>query len=124
MSSRAKSFCGVPAFVGFKPCFVTIRFVAFLLLVAGISLAQDGPAAPGFSITGIVKSGNTPIPGATVTATNSSTQEKTTTSTDLNGAYSLQVAGVNMSCASKCRRLRRARGRLPSPTPARMPTWN
>jgi hypothetical protein len=93
MSSHAKSFCGVPAFVGFKPCFVTIRFVAFLLLVAGISLAQDGPAAPGFSITGIVKSGNTPIPGATVTATNSSTQEKTTTSTDLNGAYSLQVAG-------------------------------
>ena len=59
-------------------------------------MAQDVPAAPTFSITGVVKSGNTPIPGATVTATNSSTQEKTATSTDTNGAYTLQVAEGNI----------------------------
>jgi hypothetical protein len=69
-----------------------MRCIALLLLAAGISLAQDAPAAPSFSITGVVKSGNTPIPGATVTATNSSTQGKTVTSTDTNGAYVLQVA--------------------------------
>ncbi len=93
MKSRAKSLCGVLKSVGFKTWVVTTRCIALMLLVAGISLGQDVPAAPSFSITGIVKSGNTPIPGATVTATNSSTQEKNTTSTDLNGAYTLQVAG-------------------------------
>ena len=92
MNSRAKSSCGVPESVGFKTWVVVMRCIALLLLVAGLSLAQDTPAAPSFSITGVVKSGNTPIPGATVTATNSSTQEKTTTSTDMNGAYTLQVA--------------------------------
>ncbi len=90
MNNRAKGFCGVPESVGFNTC---VRCIALLLLVAGLSLAQDVPAAPSFSITGVVKSGNTPIPGATVTATNASTQEKTTTSTDVNGAYTLQVAG-------------------------------
>ena len=53
-----------------------------------------GAAPSSFSITGMVKSGNTPIPGATVTATNSSTEAKTTTSTDINGAYTLQVAAA------------------------------
>jgi len=93
MSRRAKSFCGVPTSVGFKNWVVTMRQIALLLLVAGSSLAQDMAAAPSFSVTGIVKSGNTPIPGATVTATNASTQEKTATSTDVNGVYTLQVAG-------------------------------
>ncbi len=55
----------------------------------------DAPSAPSsFSITGVVKSGNTPIPGATVIATNSSTEAKTTTSTDINGGYTLQVASA------------------------------
>jgi trimeric autotransporter adhesin len=93
MTSRDKSFCGVPAFVGLKAWMVALRHIALLLLVAGTTLAQAAPAVPSFSITGIVKSGNTPIPGATVTATSSSTQEKITTSTDVNGTYTLQVAG-------------------------------
>src|SRR6185369_7829792 len=93
MSRRAKSFCGVPTSVGFKTWVVAMRQIALLLLVAGSSLAQDMAAAPSFSVTGIVKSGNTPIPGATVTATNASTREKTATSTDVNGVYTLQVAG-------------------------------
>ena len=92
MTSRAKSICGVPTSVAFKTWVVAMRHIALLLLVATTSLAQDAPAAPAFSLTGVVKSGNTPIPGATVTATNSSTQEKTATSTDTNGAYTLQVA--------------------------------
>ncbi len=92
MNSRAKSTCGVPRSIGFKMWVFAMRLIG-LLLVASISPAQDAPAVASFSVTGIVKSGNTPIPGATVTAINSSTQEKTTTSTDLNGAYTLQVAG-------------------------------
>src|SRR6202049_4743847 len=92
MTSRAKSIWSALTSVGSKTCVVALRRIALLLLVATTSLAQEGPAAPAFSITGNVKSGNTPITGATVTATNSSTQEKATTSTDTNGVYTLQVA--------------------------------
>src|SRR5713226_5365918 len=92
MTGRAKSIWGVPTSVGFKMWVVTMQHIALLLLVTTSSWAQDASAAPAFSITGVVKSGSTPIPGATVTATNSSTQEKTATSTDTNGAYTLQVA--------------------------------
>ena len=65
--------------------------IALLLLAASSALGQDAPAASSFTITGVVKSGSTPIPGATVTATNSSSEARTTTSTDINGAYTLQV---------------------------------
>src|ERR1700730_11725550 len=92
MTSRAESIWSALTSVGSKTCVVALRRIALLLLVATACLAQEGPAAPAFSITGNVKSGNTPIPGATVTATNSSTQEKATTSTDTNGVYTLQVA--------------------------------
>jgi hypothetical protein len=54
-------------------------------------VAQDAPAARSFSISGVVKSGTSLIPGATVTASNSSTGDKAATSTDLNGAYTLRV---------------------------------
>src|SRR6266851_2311871 len=92
MTRRAKAIWGRPTSVAFKTCVVSLRRIALLLLVATTSLAQEAPAAPAFSITGVVKSGNTPIPGATVTTTNSFTQEKATTSTDTNGVYTLQVA--------------------------------
>ncbi len=89
--------CGqsVPALstsTAFKAGRVALQLIAVLLLVTITSMAQDAPSTPTVAISGVVKSGNTPIPGATVTATNSSTQEKTTTSTDINGAYALQVA--------------------------------
>jgi hypothetical protein len=48
-------------------------------------------AAAGRIIHGVVKSGNMPIPGVTVTAGNSLTGQKVTTSTDVDGGYSLQV---------------------------------
>jgi hypothetical protein len=92
MTGCARSTSGGPTFAGSKTWVVAMLNLALALMVATSALAQDAPAAPSFSITGIVKSGNTPIPGATVTATNASTQEKHTTSTDTNGAYTLQVA--------------------------------
>ncbi len=70
---------------------VVLQRIAILLVVAVSSLAQDVPSAQTFSISGVVKSGNSLIPGATVTASNSATGEKTATSTDINGAYTLPV---------------------------------
>ncbi len=70
---------------------VVLQRIGILLVVAVSSLAQDVPSAQTFSISGVVKSGNSLIPGATVTASNSATGEKTATSTDINGAYTLPV---------------------------------
>jgi trimeric autotransporter adhesin len=91
MTSCAKLKRGSRRFTRPETCLFLVRQVALLLLVAMSSLAQDTAATTSFSITGIVKSGNTVIPGATVTATNSATGEKTLTSSDINGNYSLQV---------------------------------
>ena len=66
--------------------------VIALLSLAMSSRAQDAPVVSSFSITGVVKSGTTPIPGATVTATNAATQEALSTSTDINGSYALSVS--------------------------------
>ena len=71
---------------------VLVQQIAILLLIAVSPLAQEAPAGQTFSMSGVVKSGTAPIPGATVTATSSSTGEKTATSTDINGIYALQVA--------------------------------
>jgi len=98
MTCCADSRCGVPQSSGSKTWGIAMRPVVLLLLVAISASGQDAPSAPSapssFSITGMVKSGNTPIPGATVIATNSSTEAKTTTSTDINGGYTLQVASA------------------------------
>ncbi len=94
MSGCAEFKAGIRS--SFSRSFRLLALVPFaILLMTPSSSAQETIAptsAPSFSINGIVKSGNTPIPGATVTAINSSNQEKTTTSTDINGAYSLQVS--------------------------------
>src|SRR5207249_4065644 len=63
------------------------------LIIAGLILAnvaifaqtQKRPQPAGGVIQGIVQSGNMPLPGVTVAATNFITNEKVTTSTDLNG---------------------------------------
>jgi len=47
------------------------------------------PVATSFQITGIVKAGKTPLPGVTVTATNSLTGKKFTVATSANGTYTL-----------------------------------
>src|SRR5437016_2848731 len=65
------------------------------LVIAGLILANVVVFAqtqrPAGVIQGIVQSGNVPIPGVTVTAINFITDEKVTTSTDLNGQYQLKV---------------------------------
>jgi trimeric autotransporter adhesin len=70
-----------------------VQFLVLPLLLVAVAPAQDAPAAQSFSISGVVKSGSAPIPGATVTATNSATGETSVTSTDLNGSYVLPVSG-------------------------------
>jgi hypothetical protein len=50
-----------------------VRRLAILLLVAVSSMAQDTPSAQTFSISGVVKSGNSLIPGATVNVSNAVT---------------------------------------------------
>ncbi len=53
--------------------------------------APTTPTAPAGSIHGLVKSGNMPLPGVTVTATHTLTGQKVTTWTDVDGDYFLQV---------------------------------
>ena len=53
---------------------------------------QDAtPTTGGRSIHGVVKSGNMPIPGAGVSATNAATKEQVNTSTDVDGSYWLRI---------------------------------
>jgi hypothetical protein len=53
--------------------------------------APVAPTAPFGEITGIIKSGTTPLPGVTVSAANSLTGKKYLTSTDVDGSYKIQV---------------------------------
>jgi len=46
---------------------------------------------PNFTITGIIRSGNVPVPGATVTATNAANGQKIVVWTALDGSYAIQV---------------------------------
>src|SRR5437660_2367398 len=70
-----------------------VRFLTIgaLILANVVIFAQAQKPAGGGIIQGIVQSGNIPIPGVTVAATNFITDEKVTTSTDLNGQYQLKV---------------------------------
>jgi trimeric autotransporter adhesin len=63
-----------------------------LVIVSGSAwLAAQDAASQGGSIHGVVKSGNIPLPGATISAANTLTGQKVTTSTDVDGSYSLQI---------------------------------
>src|ERR1700688_4547903 len=53
---------------------------------AGVAAAQGG------TISGTVKAGAVPLPGVAVTATNTLTGKKYTTTTDVNGAFSMTIA--------------------------------
>ena len=67
---------------------------------AAASVAPDGSRAPqtpmaqvvtGGRLHGVVKSGNTPLPGVTVTAQNTLTGKRYQTTTDITGAWSLTI---------------------------------
>lgn len=51
--------------------------------------APSGPA--GGTVHGVIKSGNTPLPGVSVTATNTLTGQKYSTATDVNGSFSMNI---------------------------------
>src|ERR1700689_5513560 len=68
-----------------------LLFLCLTLAVCWPWLVGQSPQAQGGIIRGVVKSGNMPLPGATVTAANTLTGQKVTTSTDVDGTYSLQV---------------------------------
>ena len=53
--------------------------------------ATPAPTSAGGLITGLVKAGNMPIPGASISATNTLTGQKVTTWSDITGLYTLQV---------------------------------
>src|SRR3954452_16562021 len=84
-------------FRGLILCFVCASSFAM-----GQAPTQDttAPAAPTatteapsavFEISGVVKSGATPLPGVTVTAAHSLTGKKVSTSTDVDGSFHLVV---------------------------------
>src|SRR5215468_5736549 len=54
---------------------------------------SSASTAPFGEITGSVKSGNTPLPGVTVSAANSLTGKKYVTSTDVDGSFKISVGG-------------------------------
>src|ERR1017187_7277063 len=62
--------------------------------VSGVSQAgqaSTGLAATGGRLHGVVKSGSTPLPGGTVTAQNTLTGKRVSTTTDIAGAWSLTL---------------------------------
>ena len=69
-------------------CMALICAVLFVCL----GVAQEAPAPPAtsFQITGVVKSGKTPLPGVTVTAANTLTGKKMSTATGLDGAFAIK----------------------------------
>ena len=57
------------------------------------------PAQTGGTIHGSVKDGNVPLPGVSVTASNSLTGKKYSTTTDITGSYSLEHSAEWPLCA-------------------------
>ncbi len=73
----------------------TLSPAIFLFLVITFSTtAQVQRPESGISIQGTVKSGNTPLPGASVDAINRDSLEQVATTTDLSGRYSLRLPGA------------------------------
>jgi hypothetical protein len=73
-----------------------LQFLIVALALSGAPVAAQTQSAgavvsQSFHIRGIVKSGNTPLPGVTVTAANSLTGKKAVTSTEVDGSYSLEL---------------------------------
>src|ERR1700691_2988947 len=83
-----------PAAKGRRPARSVFHFLFLFHVVAFygyLSTGQTVPATGGKTIHGVVKSGNMPIPGAGVTATDTVTKKQVTTSTDVDGSYSLHI---------------------------------
>jgi len=71
-----------------------LTVAAFVLLCRCFSWSQaPSPTAQLRTLQGVVKSGRTPVPGATVTATNHSTGQKVTGWTRADGSFKLTLPG-------------------------------
>ena len=57
----------------------------------GATAPAGGPSVVGGRLHGLVKSGNVPLPGVTVTAQNTLTGKRYSTTTDITGAWSLTI---------------------------------
>jgi hypothetical protein len=53
--------------------------------------SSAAPAASGGKLHGAVKSGNVPLPGVTISAQNTLTGKRFTTTTDISGAWSMTI---------------------------------
>jgi len=69
---------------------MTTKFYLAVLLLSSFHLFAQTPPPAG-AIHGLVKSGNSPLPGVTITAANTLTGQKVTAWTDVDGRYFLQV---------------------------------
>lgn len=58
---------------------------------SALAAPVSGPAAPAFMVRGRVMSGKTPLPGVTVTASNTLTGKKLATTTSVDGSYSFTL---------------------------------
>ena len=87
---------------------IFVNYMVVLVVIFGPHLwAQaspqvSSPSASGRTIHGIVKSGNMPIPGAGISAANATTKEQVSTSTDVDGSYSLRIPPMG-SIRYECR---------------------
>jgi hypothetical protein len=73
-----------------KPVDLILCCLLGVIFISASMWAQE--AAPFGVITGLVKSGNVPLPGVTVSAANTLTGKKYVTSTDVDGSFKLEVA--------------------------------
>jgi hypothetical protein len=65
-----------------------------IMMAVGCVVAQEQPApAAGSEISGVVQSGGMPLPGVTVSATESQSGQQFVTSTGVDGSYSIHVPG-------------------------------
>ncbi|MGD0212287.1 MAG: TonB-dependent receptor [Terriglobales bacterium] len=79
---------------GLRPTYALQVFFWFQIFVFHTHLLHGQTAAPAaavHTIHGVVKSGNIPIPGAGVSASNPATKEQVNSSTDVDGSYSLRI---------------------------------
>jgi len=84
--------CPLRAEVFFQLAFLFHLVVFHPHVVWGQAAGQTATSATAArTIHGVVKSGNMPIPGSTISASNASTKEQINTWTDVDGSYRLQI---------------------------------
>ena len=96
---RARLMAGSIAVAAFHPAAGVSQTAAPAPVVAPAQAAPASPSVPapanttaGGTLHGVIKSGNIPLPGVAVTATNTLTGKRVATTTDITGAWSMTIA--------------------------------